>query len=192
MKKILFTLAFVGLIAFSAQAQLRYGIKGGVNLSSLSGDGDDHLKNMTGFYIGPNIEASVPIIGLSIEGSILYSQKGIKSKGDEVDEKIGYIEVPVTLRYKFGIPVVSRIVTPFLDAGPYATFKVSGDKNIGDVEDQIKTKSFGAGLNFGVGVELLSRVQVRGGYQLGLTDNFKGGDISLKNRTWQIGAAVYF
>lgn len=194
MKKLLFTLAFISFVALGAQAQLKYGIKGGVNLSSLSGDADDAMKNMTGFYVGPNVEVS--FLGVAVEGSILYSQKGFKEKegSEKTDKKIGYIEVPVSLRYKFGLPVVNRVVTPFIDAGPYVQFKVSGDKNINSIGEQWKTKSFGAGLNFGVGVELFSKVQVRGGYQLGLTDNYEGGvrDISLKDRTWKIGAALMF
>ena len=201
MKKILFTLVFVSLVAFSAQAQLKYGVRGGVNLSSLSGDGDEALKNMTGFYIGPSVEVS--FLGMAVEGSVLYSQKGIKAEetieGQTVkaDEKIGYIEVPVNLRYKFGLPVVSRLVTPFIEAGPYVAFKVSGDKRIGesnDVSEQWKTKTFGAGLNFGIGVELLSKLQVKGNYSLGLTDNYKAGvgNWSLKDRTWQIGLGYYF
>ena len=196
MKKVLFTLVLVGAVVFSAQAQLKFGVKGGVNLSSLSGDGDGALKNTTGFFIGPTIEATVPVVGLGVEGSVLYSQKGIKSEGggETLEEETGYLEVPVSLKYKFALPIVSKLATPFIDAGPYVAFKVSGDEKIAE---QMKTKSFGAGLNFGLGVELFSKLQVRGGYSLGLTDNYKAMDnnptkISLKDRTWQIGASVLF
>jgi hypothetical protein len=195
MKKVLFAIAIFSLVTFSAQAQLRYGLKGGLNISSLSGDGDDMLKSATGFYVGPTVELSIPIVGLGVEGSVLYSQKGLKSKGaGGVDEKFSYIDVPVSLKYKIlDLPGLNKLVTPFIDAGPYASFKISGDSpDIESAGEQVKTKSFGAGLNFGIGAELLGKVQLRAGYQLGLTDNVGGGDVSLKDRTWQVGASILF
>ncbi|MDR1810564.1 MAG: porin family protein [Prevotella sp.] len=195
MKKILFTVVVFSLVAFSAQAQLRYGLKGGLNISSLSGEYDDYLKSATGFYVGPTVELSIPVVGLGVEGSVLYSQKGIKSKGGtDIDEKISYIEVPVSLKYKlFDIPGLNKILTPFIDAGPYASLKISGDvPDIESAEEQVKAKSFGAGLNFGIGAELLGKIQIRAGYQLGLTDNFSEGDYGLKDRTWQVGASILF
>ncbi|GAB6011911.1 porin family protein [Viscerimonas tarda] len=195
MKKLLFTFAFVSFIVLGTQAQLKYGIRAGANLSSLSGDGDEALKSVTGFYVGPTIEATIPIIGLGVDASVLYSQKGFKgTTGSE--KKTDYIEVPVSLKYKLGLPIIGKLATPFIDAGPYATFKVSG-KSPSDASallDQWKTKSFGAGLNFGLGVELFGKLQVRGGYQLGLTDSYKEGisGVGFKDRTWRVGAAALF
>jgi hypothetical protein len=198
MKKVLFALAIFSLVALSAQAQLRYGLKGGLNISSLSGDGDEVLKSATGFYVGPTVELSIPVVGLGVEGSILYSQKGVKidATGVDFDEKLSYIEVPVSLKYKIlDLPGLNQLITPFIDAGPYASFKMSGKDlpaNGSELNSAIKAKSFGAGLNFGIGAELLRKVQLRVGYQLGLTDNFGKGDVSLKDRTWQVGASILF
>ena len=65
------------------------------------------------------------------------------------------------------------------------------------VADQVKAKSFGAGVNVGAGVELVSHLQVGLQYSWGLTDNYslerdswsKG---SGKNRGWVISAAILF
>jgi hypothetical protein len=192
MKKLFITLALISVTAFSLQAQLRFGLKGGVNVSTLSGDAADDLKSMTGYYVGPTVELSIPVIGLGVDGSVLYSQKGIKSDAD--DKKMGYIEVPVSLKYKFfDLPGLNKIATPFIEAGPYASFKISGKlDDIENAEAQLKAKTFGAGLNFGLGVELLGRLQIRGAYSLGLTDSYAAGDWSVKDRTWQIGASVFF
>lgn len=56
-----------------------------------------------------------------------------------------------------------------LAVGPYVGFRVGGDKlwDIpGSVGDQLKAKSFNAGLNLGAGVELIKHLQVGFNYAL--------------------------
>ena len=67
----------------------------------------------------------------------------------------------------------------------------------GELADQVKTRNFGAGLNFGAGVELISHLQVGFNYALGLTDNYSVETPSLsksdgKNRGWSVTAAILF
>lgn len=110
--------------------------------------------------------------------------------------KTDYIDVPVNLKWKFGLPIVKA----YLAAGPYIGFRVGGDKfwDIpGSVADQVKAKNFSAGLNFGAGVELISHLQVGFNYGLGLTDNYSIEKVNLsdgagKNRGWSITAAILF
>lgn len=195
MKKIAFILLFFSLIVVSAHSQVRLGVRGGVNISGVSGDNIDEFvdNNFTGFHVGPTIEWTIGGL-FGIEGAVLYSEKGIKFK-DRGDNKNGYIDVPVSLKYKLG---AFPVVKPFIDAGPYISFKVSGDDNFDGfkdgIENQWKAKSFGAGLNFGAGVELFSFLQIKANYGLGLTENYKAsdGNYSVKSRTWSASAAVYF
>ena len=105
----------------------------------------------------------------------------------EKDIKNDYIDVPVNLKWKFGLPIVKG----YLSAGPYVGFRVGGDKfwDIpGSVGDQLKAKSFNAGLNLGAGVELIKHLQV------GLTDDYSASKFELngKNRGWSITAAILF
>lgn len=195
MKKILFLIVIAGLFSITAQAQIRFGVKGGVNISGVSGDNISDFvdNNVTGFHIGPTIEWLVNG-QIGAEGSVLYSEKGIKFKGDDT-HRTGYIEVPVSLKYRFPL---EGAVKPYLSAGPYISFRVSGDDTFGairdGIEDQWKAKSFGAGLNFGAGVELFKFVQVGANYGLGLSDNYKlsDGNYSVKERVWSITTGVYF
>lgn len=196
MKRILVILAIASFIIPSAQAQLvKFGIRGGINISGLSGKniGDIVENDMTGFHIGPTAELLLTNSS-RIEGSILYSQKGIKFKDDN-SHKTGYIEIPVNYKHKFSL---LGPVKPYLKAGPYISFKVSGDDNfeggISGVKEQWEAKSFGAGLNFGAGVEVINMIEFGFNFGLGLTDNYKGGikDLTAKERTWSIAAAVYF
>ena len=199
MKKIVgfLMVALLALMALPANAQLKFGIKGGVNISSVHFN-SDVLKadNVTGFQVGPMIETTLPLVGVGIDAAVLYSQKGLETTsvgGVKTSMKTDYIDVPVNLKWKFGLPIIKG----YLAAGPYIGFRVGGDKlwDIpGSVGDQLKAKSFNAGLNLGAGVELIKHLQVGFNYALGLTDDYSASKLELngKNRGWSITAAILF
>ena len=117
MKKIvgLILLAVMVLIAVPAKSQIKFGIKGGLNISSVHFNKDLVGKdNVTGFNIGPMVEVMAPIMGVGFDAAILYSQKGIGVKSEK-DIKNDYIDVPVNLKWKFGLPIIKG----YLAAGPY-------------------------------------------------------------------------
>ena len=186
-------LAVMTLIAVPAKSQIKFGIKGGLNISSVHFNekivGKD---NVTGFNIGPMMEVMAPVMGVGFDAAILYSQKGIGAKGEK-DLKNDYIDVPVNLKWKFGLPIIKG----YLAAGPYVGFRVGGDKfwDIpGSVGNQLKAKNFNAGLNLGGGVELIKHLQVGFNYALGLTEDYSASKLDLngKNRGWSITAAILF
>lgn len=199
MKKVtgLVLIILMAFIAIPAKSQLKFGVKGGLNISSVHLN-SDILKadNVTGFQIGPMIETTIPLIGVGLDAAILYSQKGMDVKsetGTSTNVKTDYIDVPVNLKWKFGLPIIKG----YLAAGPYIGFRVGGDKFWeipGSVVGQVKAKNFSAGLNFGAGVELISHLQVGINYGLGLTDNYSAEkyDLNAKNRGWSVTAAILF
>ena len=78
MKKIvgLILLAVMALIAVPAKSQIKFGIKGGLNISSVHFNKEIVGKdNVTGFNIGPMVEV-MPGNGSRFDAAILYSQKG--------------------------------------------------------------------------------------------------------------------
>ena len=191
-------LLFLGIGQVSAQVRL--GVKGGLNIASVHFSTDVlQSDNVTGFQIGPMIEGSLPLVGLGFDAAILYAQKGLETKtvsGEKTSLKNDYIDVPVNLKWKLGLPVMKV----YLAAGPYVGFRVGGNKIWelpGSMVDQVKTKSFSAGFNFGAGVELISHLQVGLNYGLGLTNNYSMESLSLtksdgKNRGWSVTAAILF
>ena len=195
---ILSALLFLGI--GQANAQVRLGVKGGLNIASVHFSTDVlQSDNVTGFQIGPMIEGSLPLVGVGFDAAILYAQKGLETKtvgGEKTTLKNDYIDVPVNLKWKLGLPVVKV----YLSAGPYVGFRVGGNKIWelpGSMVDQVKTKNFSAGLNFGAGVELISHLQVGLSYGLGLTNNYSMESLSLtksdgKNRGWSVTAAILF
>lgn len=192
--------AFLFLGIGQVSAQVRLGVKGGLNIASVHFSTDVlQSDNVTGFQIGPMIEGSLPLVGLGFDAAILYAQKGLETKtvsGEKTSLKNDYIDVPVNLKWKLGLPVMKV----YLAAGPYVGFRVGGNKIWelpGSMVDQVKTKSFSAGLNFGAGVELISHLQVGLNYGLGLTNNYSMESLSLtksdgKNRGWSVTAAILF
>jgi len=185
-------------------AQFRYGVKGGVNISKVQFNKDIfEAENVIGFHIGPTVEYKWKL-GLGLDAAILYSQKGFRTDFENLDNvnlKNSYIEVPVNVRYKLKIPLIS----PYVAAGPYMSFLV-GDKEkkvnywISDIfgqEGQLKSKTFGFGVNFTAGLEVLNRIQLGCTYNWGLIDNFndfnvKDVNYNGKTHTWMISAGVLF
>lgn len=99
-------------MAMPAQAQLiKWGVKGGVNLTKIDWDGGykGNKDNSAGFFIGPMAEITIPIVGLGVDGALLFSQRG---KGDV--KQIG-AEVPINLKYTIGL---GSLLGVYFAAGP--------------------------------------------------------------------------
>ena len=106
MKKIIsvFMVAVCLMMAAPVQAQLHFGVKGGLNLSKASFS-KDALKgdNQTGWFIGPMAEFTLPIIGVGADIAALYSQTDLAAKGYDTDAKLKTFEIPVNLKWSFGL-----------------------------------------------------------------------------------------
>lgn len=178
-------------MAMPAQAQLlKWGLKGGVNMSKIDWDGGakGNKDNSTGFFIGPMAELTVPLIGLGIDGALMYSQRG------ENEWKQQGIEIPVNLKYTIGL---GSILGVYVAAGPDFFFNFKDTKWEG-----FDTKATQVGLNIGAGVKLVQHLQIGVNYQIPLGDSFswKGVGEAIsdeiggngKTKTWQISLAYLF
>ena len=196
MKKIFGALMIAVCIgmAMPAQAQIHFGVKGGLNLSkaSFSNVGDNFKKdNFTGFFIGPMAEFNIPIVGLGVDAALLFAQRGIKvSEGNEdLTIKQNGIDIPVNLKYTIGLGSMAGI---YFAAGPDFYFDFAGNKTIEGVKTDKKKAE--VGINVGAGVKLLNHLQVGANYNipLGDTAKFEGIDGSYKTKTWQVSVAYIF
>lgn len=185
----------IAMVALPAKAQFSFGVKGGLNISKVHFDREIVSEgNVTGFNIGPMIEFKVPIIGIGFDAALLYSQKGFEIGRESM--RTDYLDIPVNLKWKIGIPLAKIYFT----GGPYVSFRMAGDKFWkipNDLKHSFEAKSFGAGVNFGAGVELFSHLQVGFNYGLGLTSNYSMlvDDLKMeggKDRGWSITAAILF
>ncbi|MDR0743164.1 MAG: PorT family protein [Tannerella sp.] len=196
MKRLKIVMVIAALFMVSTmQAQLRFGVKGGVNISKVKFNKKVFKSdNITGFHVGPTIEAMMGQGGIGLDAAALYSQRGFDAEGGAV--KNSYLDIPVNLKFKLGLPLVN----PYLAAGPYMSLRVTGNKkwSVSDKVEQIKAKSFGAGLNFAAGAEIFNMLQVGVIYSLGLTNDFKTfkandpDSYKGKAHTWLVTATVFF
>lgn len=212
MKKILTLLAVAValLTTVPAQAQVKFGLKGGVNVTNMSFSSDVlDASNRAGFFVGPTVKFTLPIVGLGIDASALYDQREGKAKfsksGVESENtlKQQQVVIPINLRYGVGLGSMASV---FFFAGPQFGFNV-GDKTqpIYDQMADWRLKSSNFSVNVGAGFMLMSHLQLSANYNIACGHT---GDVELKStaadalsqlagsnsraNAWQIGLAYYF
>lgn len=210
MKKIFTSLAFAAAMfaAVPSQAQVKFGLKGGYNVTDMSLSTDVIKKsNQTGFFVGPTAKFTLPVVGLGIDAAILYDQREAKMENTinaettTVSEK--NINIPINVRYSVG---VGSLASVYLAAGPQFGFNVGGKNyNWGDMANyELKKSNFS--INVGAGVSLINHVEIGCTYNIacGKTGELTTIDTATAsnvvttavktNRTnaWQVYAAYYF
>jgi opacity protein-like surface antigen len=200
MKKIFALLTIIAccMAATPAQAQLlKFGLKGGVNLSKIDWKSVEATKkNTTGFFVGPMVELNVPLIGIGADAAVMYSKRGDATMildGGNFTVKQEGIEVPVNLKYTIGLGDLFGI---FIAAGPDFFFNFKDNKWNNSLGDLWKDKKMQVGLNLGAGVKLFKHLQVGVNYQLPLGDSFTLENavdaFKIKTNTWQASLAYTF
>jgi hypothetical protein len=197
MKKLFAVVLMAVAFAMPSKAQFSWGIQAGLNMSNVSvkdaaEDASGAIKSRTGFFVGPTVKFTLPIVGLGIDASALYDQREGKSGSETI--KSQSLQIPVNVRYGIGLGSIAEV---FAFAGPQFGFKLSGDKNFGSEEWTLKSSNLSA--NIGIGATVLSKLQAKLNYNiaLGKTGEFKDKDIakeigSAKFNAWQISLAYFF
>lgn len=182
-----------------AQAQVSFGIKGGLNETKLSlnqSDLEESISNKSGFFIGPTVRFPLPILSLSMDAAVLYDQREaeVKDTGEKLQQKS--VQIPIHARYGFGLGAFASL---YLYAGPQFGFNVGGDTEKQKVSDwSLKTANISG--NAGLGLMFVNHLQVSVNYNFALSKNaeykiIKDGvedNAKVKNNAWQIALAYYF
>lgn len=216
MKKIFATAVLAMSVFFTTavQAEVKFGLKGGLNVTSMSLSSELlDASNRAGFFIGPTVKFTLPIVGLGIDASALYDQREAKVKVSDVENnlfdetsntlKTQSINIPINLRYGIGLGSSASV---FIFAGPQFGFNVgSKTQEIyeGIADWKLKTSNFS--VNVGLGFMLLNHLQVSANYNIACG---KTGEVTLGNvassvtkgltdsngraNAWQIALAYYF
>jgi hypothetical protein len=202
MKKIFTLVVLLAAMTFTAQAQVKFGLKGGLNLTNMRFDKDVVSKsNQAGFFIGPTVKFTLPVVGLGIDAAALYDQRSAKLDGVDETLKQRSIQIPINARYGFGLGSLAEI---FLFAGPQFGFNI-GSKSKELINDAAKwtLKSSNLSANVGIGATLMSHLQLKVNYNIALG---KTGEVEVKDgataawktitgakaNAWQISAAYIF
>ncbi|KIA99659.1 hypothetical protein OA88_19535 [Flavobacterium sp. JRM] len=202
MKKITLSIIAVLAFGFSNAQEVRFGVKGGINLSTLTGDIYD-ASSKVGFQVGGFAEIKLSD-KFFVQPELLYSTQGAKSKvsaydfSSESNFKFGYLNVPVMAKY--------YVMDKFsLEAGPQIGFLVSAKNDYSysvlgynesgkeDVKDQFKSIDFG--VNFGAGYDFTENISAGVRYNLGLsniTDFGDGDNAKFKNSVFSLSVGYKF
>ena len=215
MKKIL-SIAIAAIIlattAIPAAAQFRWGPRIGTEVGSMRFDKSVfNNENRAGFTGGLTAEFGIPIIGICFDASLMYvhrvshSEAKIATGATTGDNEVlasskfrnrDYLEIPINLKYKIGLPIDGKIISPYLMTGP--TFSVLASKR--DINEAFRNRRFSTAWNFGAGVELFSHLQISAAYGIGMNRMIEasnnaavtGSTLDSKSNYWTITAAWLF
>ena len=204
MKKIMILLVAMVAVATTSQAQVKFGLKGGLNLTTMTfseSGAKDAVKNNAGFFVGPTVKFTLPVVGLSLDAAALYDQRQAEIKDGGEKLKSQSLQVPINVRYGVGL---SSVVNLFAFAGPQFGFNL-GNKSKELIKDATEwtLKSSNVSANVGLGATLLNHLQLTVNYNIQLG---KTGELNVKNATtnvwntvtggkanaWQVSAAYFF
>ena len=199
MKKLVLTTVLAIFTVVSLSAQTSFGVKAGVNFSSINGDEADSFDGRTGFHVGGVVDISVSD-NFSVQPEVLYSAQG----ADYSDEmysgsyKLDYLNVPVMAKFRVGEGFN-------VEVGPQFGFLLSakdeydssgGDSGEDDVKDYTKSVDFSA--NVGLNYKLESGLNFGARYTIGLSELNDFGDMSeymdvkWKNNAFQVYLGFFF
>lgn len=193
---------FIG-VAAPASAEFRWGPTAGVNFSNF------HFKQKlidTDMAVGPNAglmgEIMIPGIGFGVDFALKYNMHGanVHFGQKEVWASDGYgtekvrlhtLEVPVNLRFKWTrMNGLENYIAPLAYVGPVFNFTLGHS----DVK-ALEYPGACVGVQCGLGVELMRRLQISAGYYWGLTYEIrtvKLDNFSAQPRSWVVNAAWLF
>lgn len=201
-------IALTAVLSFGvANAEFRFGVRAGMNVNKLSSNIETFMdkENSCGWNAGLTVEYTVPIIGIGVDASVLYSRmnNAVSDKVYDISYSDGltkdegnlygknFIEIPINIKYKFNIPAVASIIKPYIFTGP--SFALKLDKNI---LDSYKTKTCQVAWNVGLGLELIRHLQVSASYGFGINNIASGWvqatDLKVRNNYWTIGVGYLF
>lgn len=202
---LIMVLAMVAVLPVGAQ--VKFGVKAGVNLSQMSMDKDVfNTSNRAGFFMGPTLKVGLPVLGLGLDMSALYNRQEAKVEG--INNKVNTVLkqqqliVPVNVKYGIGVGSIANV---FVFAGPQIAFNI-GDKvkRISEFQDQAAQwtlQSSNFSVNAGLGMTVATHFQVTANYNVGVG---KTGDITWKGvkesvenhktqaNSWRVGVAYFF
>lgn len=202
MKKIAYLLCLLALLSFQAKAQnssesgrVRFGPVVGMNISTTNLSAS-HAP-VIGFNAGALVSYGLDS-GMYLQSGLIFSQKGVKWTYDGDRCNPGYIDLPINFGYEYAFDENFSIIG---EAGLYAGVGVSGKyrDGYGNSWNYWKTEfstgypnRFELGIGVSVGVEMFRGLQVRLGYNTGLTRMARGSNSARSFDTFTIGVAYMF
>lgn len=185
--------------AQGAQAQLKFGVRAGIDVSKARPDASVlESSNRAGFVVGPALNLTLPLTGLNLEAAALYHNRSVKLSDDydrSASETLHSIDIPITAKYAIGLGSLASV---YVGTGPQFGFNL-GDESILKKSYSLKSSEFS--WNIGAGVNLIGHLQVGYNYNIGIGKTAEADELGtyweavtggLKNNTHQIQVTYWF
>ena len=186
MKTFLSFILLLGLtvLANAQSADTHFGLKAGLNISSLEVKDGVDFDSKAGFHIGGLAHVHLsPHFGVQPE--IVYSEQG----GQDGNEKwkINYLNVPILFQYMTGSGFR-------LQTGPQLGFAVSSKIKDGDIEQNIKDDVNTVDVSWSLGASYLfpEAIGIDARYNIGITNVNDAETPKVMNRVFQVGLFYQF
>jgi hypothetical protein len=187
MKKILFVIAIACSASF-VQAQTQFGLKGGVNLSTITGDNSSIFSSSVAAYAGGLVNITIDK-QFSLQPEAILSFEGAKFSSGGVTGRISgtFVNVPFLAQYRAGSGFI-------LQSGPQLGLLLSASQKITgmgseDFKDNLKSTNFSWA--FGAGyIPKASQVGFNVRYNLGISNINSTPGPANRISTWQIGTFI--
>jgi hypothetical protein len=168
MKKTIILAATFFLLLQTKAQHTHFGIKAGLNASSLSYPDNSDMQSRIGFNVGLLAHIHTSSKMWAVQPELYYSSEGAKSKSNSNESlNLGYLNLPVLIQYMFDNGFR-------LEAGPQVGFLMSAKSKLGDVSTDVKDHMQSAVFSIPVGLGYLTT----GGLGFDARYNFGISDIN--------------
>lgn len=203
MKRILLLVTAFLLISVPGFSQ--FGIKAGYNFTSFGdidlGKNSEYstaFDKKTGYHVGMLYKFKIPVIGLTIQPELLYSEvkgnlsvAGPQGNTEGADLKVSYLQLPVGLQWGLDL----MLFRPFLQVVPYIGLSLSDDNSTKNLEWDVNKFRYGIGLGAGIDIWKL-QVSGRYSWDLGKVADFEWQGVKTfkgdKNKGFELSLALLF
>lgn len=183
MRSLLFYVGFILLGGSNVKAQeVNFGAKGGINISTLRGDGIHSTQPTVDVHLGAMAEIKINE-KFSFQPELIFSGQGTRT--DEYNLKLKYMHFPLMAKYYIKKPIS-------IEVGPQIGFLTMASASGFDVRNQVK--KFDLGINAGVGYKTENGLTFSARYNYGITNinQYSGDKIVNQNSVIQISAGLFF
>lgn len=169
MKKTIFFMAALFLMVNAKAQNAHFGIKGGLNASSLNYSGNSDMQTKIGFNLGLLAHIHTQNKSWAIQPELYYSDEGAKSKSNnDAKLNLGFLNIPVLAQYMFDNGFR-------LEGGPQLNLLMSAKSKNGSTSTDIKNRFNTADFSIPIGLGYLTRngFGFDARYNFGITNIYK-------------------
>jgi hypothetical protein len=173
----------LSILSVSGQ-QTHFGLKAGLNLSSVAVENGIDYKTRTGIHFGGLAHIHIST-HFALQPELVFSMQGGETNTSKY--KLNYINVPVLAQYMTNDGFR-------LQTGPQIGFLTSAKIKTGNVEVTLTDSRSSVDLSWAFGASYLfpQGIGIDARYNLGLTNIVDSDDYSEKNRVFQVGLFYQF